>query len=67
MELIPVVTQLKLAGAGANKSPEFSICELEKGIHDLNKGRACDPSGLFSELFQMCVKGEVLKTRLLTL
>ena len=36
-------------------------------MHDLNKGRACDPSGLCSKLFKITVMGEDMKLSLLTM
>ena len=41
--------------------------ELEKGMHDLNKGRARDPSGLCSEIFKINVMGADMKLSLLTM
>ena len=41
--------------------------ELEKGLKDLNKGRARDPAGLCSELFQTNVMGASPKVSLLTM
>ena len=43
------------------------MLELEKEIKDLNKGKACDPSGWCSELLQTNVMGASLKTNLLTM
>ena len=40
---------------------------MEKGVNDLNKGRARDPNGLCSELFQISVMGADLKLSLLTM
>ena len=37
------------------------------GIRDLNKGRACDPGGLCSELFQTNVIGASLKVSILNM
>ena len=59
------VTNLKLEMAWLNKSPPFSLLELEKGVKDLNKGRARDPYGLCAEIFQLNVMGEDLKMSLL--
>ena len=52
MERMHEVTKLKLAKAWSNKSPYFTLEELEKGLSDLNKGKARDPQGLCAELFQ---------------
>ena len=59
------VTELKLLYAWQNKSPAFTIQELEQGIKDMNKGRARDPQGLCAELFQLNVMGASLKSSLL--
>ena len=59
------VTKLKLAKAWTNKSPCFSIKELDKGLSDLNKGKARDPHNLCAELFQINVMGADLKLSLL--
>ena len=67
MDLIDEVTKLKLSEAWANKSPDFSMNELEKGINDLNTGRARDPSGLCSELLKISVMGVDLKSSRLTM
>ena len=67
MDRVHEATQLKLSKAWSNKSPEFSMNELEKGMHDLNKGRARDPSGLCSEIFKINVMGADMKLSLLTM
>ena len=40
MDVMHEVTKLKLAKAWINKSPSFTIEELETGLKDLNKGKA---------------------------
>ena len=67
IKMLHEVTQLKLSEAWRNKSKPFSMLELEKGIKDLNKGKACDPSGWCAELFQTNVMGASLKESLLTM
>ena len=62
-----LVSQLKLAKAWKNKSPPFTMIEFEKGIKDLNKGRARDPEGWCAEILQENVMGEDLKISLLEL
>ena len=59
------ITREKLAESWKNKSPCFSIQELETCLNNLNKGKARDPSGLCSELFQINVMGSELKISLL--
>ena len=61
------VTQLKLSKAWMKKSPKFTMEELEKGLSNLNKGKARDPQGLCAELFQIKVMGANLKLSLLQL
>ena len=65
MEKMHEVTRLKLSKAWNNKSPAFVMEELEQGIQDMNKGKARDPRGLCSELFQLNVMGADLKLSLL--
>ena len=67
MQRMHEVTKLKLLRASRNKSPEFTLEELEKGLSDLNKGKARDPQGLCAEIFQIKVMGQNLKESLLHL
>ena len=61
------VTELKLLKAWTNKSPQFTMEELEKSMSALNKGKARDPHGLCAEIFQIKVLGTNLKESLLLL
>ena len=61
MSAMHAITKKKLDQAWENKSPSFSMQELETGLKNLNKGKARDPSGLCSELFQSNVMGASLK------
>ena len=65
MVIMHEVTKLKLAKAWKNKSPCFTMEELEKGLKDLNRGKARDPHNLCAELFQIKVIGADLKLSLL--
>ena len=65
MSAMHAITKKKLDQAWENKSPSFSMQELETGLKNLNKGKARDPSGLCSELFQSNVMGASLKISLL--
>ena len=67
MERMHEVTKLKLSKAWKNKSPDFTMEELEKSISALNKGKARDPHGLCAEIFQIKVLGANLKESLLVL
>ena len=67
MQVLHEVTKLKLSRAWSNKSPAFSMDELTKGLKDLNKGKARDPGGLCSEIFQPNVIGASMKESLLTM
>ena len=67
MEMMHEVTKLKLLKAWENKSPKFTMDELQKGLSALNKGKARDPNGLCAELFQIKVLGSNLKESLLDL
>ena len=57
IKILHDVTQLKISEAWRNKSRPFSMLVLEKGIKDLNKGKASDFNGWCSEQFQKNVMG----------
>ena len=59
--------KLKVNKARQNKSELFNLSELERGLDDLNQGKARDPEGLCAELFQNQVIGKALKNSLLLL
>ena len=59
--------QLRLEKARLNKSPDWSMKDLDKVLSNLKTGKAIDPTGLVNELFRPEFIGKDLKEALLIL
>ena len=59
------IFELKIQLAKTNKSPDFSMKQLESAIANLKNNKSRDPSGYINELFKKTVIGDNLKESLL--
>ena len=61
------IFEMKLKLAGSNKSPSWTLSDLDKALGDLKKGKSRDYEGYVNELFKTDVIGENLKKSLVIL
>ena len=57
--------QQRLKRAKQNKSPDWTVEELDKVLHHLKRNKAMDPTGLVNELFMPQNIGKDLKDSIL--
>ena len=67
VELQEELFKLRLKNSKTQKSPEWTMKDLDEVLKDLKEGKCRDPEGLIRELFMEEVMGEDLKNSLLIL
>ena len=66
-ELREELFQLRLSAAKKNRSPDWTIADLDKVLGKMKKGKAADPTGLVNDLFVPENIGDDLKQSILVL